>query len=84
LALDVVALPPEKSARGHGHRATVEGLPVVAFQADQFSCERDIWLRQIVLAVSADSFGVQVVFTSNGEGPGRDYCPWSASRLVRR
>ena len=58
LGLDVVALPPERARpRPMGTARTVEGLPVVAFQADQFSCERDIWLREIVLAVSADSFG---------------------------
>jgi hypothetical protein len=58
LGLDVTAIPPDQARpRPTGTSRTIEGLPVVAFQADQFTCERDIWLPQIVLVVSADGFG---------------------------
>lgn len=61
LGLEVTAIPPDQARpRPTGTARTVEGVPVVAFQADQFSCERDIWLPRNVLVVSADSFGTAV------------------------
>jgi hypothetical protein len=61
LGLAVTAVQPAQARpRSLGTAQTVGGLPVVAFQADQFSCERDIWLTRVVLAVSADTFGSTV------------------------
>jgi hypothetical protein len=58
MGLVVTALPPDKAKpRYSGTQRTVEGLPVVAFPGDQYTCERDIRMTQVVLSVSADGYG---------------------------
>jgi len=53
--LDVAVKPantvPPRSA---GRTTTVDGLPVIVRQPDQFMCQRDIWLSNVVVNVGAD------------------------------
>lgn len=61
MGLSVTALSPDATRpRIGGTTRHVEGLSVVAYPDDQFSCERDIWMRDVVLEVSADKVGSTV------------------------
>lgn len=64
VGIDVTAKPQNKAKpRASGRPSTVAGLPVVTFPADQFSCQRDIWLTDAVLSVTSDSLGTTATQT---------------------